>query len=84
LPSIFNEKLYDFFDLNVKPYGKYSKYNAKVNPSVIQEYGIAAFRYSHANINNNIPILDKNIFKISQMPLKFNFNQMTELWDGNV
>ncbi|CAG2174860.1 unnamed protein product [Oppiella nova] len=83
LPSILNEKLYDFFDLNVKPYGKYSKYNAKVNPSVIQEYGIAAFRYSHANINNNFPILDKNVFKISQMQLKFNFNQMTELWDGN-
>ncbi|CAG2110441.1 unnamed protein product, partial [Medioppia subpectinata] len=62
--------------------GLYSEYNADVNPDVMQEFGAAAFRHSHANINSQFPILETSCLNISQMKLRYSFNKVTEIWDG--
>ncbi|CAG2103066.1 unnamed protein product, partial [Medioppia subpectinata] len=83
LPSIFNQKFMDFFDLNVRPYGKFSEYNPDVSPDTVQEYGAAAFRFGHSNIDSIFPVLNGHPLNSSAFRLRFNFEQMSELWDGN-
>ena len=84
LPSIINKDLMDYFDLNVQPLGNYSEYNPNVIPDVINELGVGVLRYSHSTVRNRIPIINKNRVNDSSITLKYNYNKMTELWDGNV
>ncbi|CAG2103867.1 unnamed protein product, partial [Medioppia subpectinata] len=83
LPSVFNQKFMDFFDLNVRPYGEFSEYNPDVSPDTVQEYGAGAFRFGHSNIDSIFPVLNGNPLNSSAFKLRFNFEQMSELWDGN-
>ena len=84
LPTILNKHFMKFFDLNLKPDDQFSKYNEWVNPGIIQEFGVGAFRYSHSNINSNFPIVKRDCLKNSNMKLRFNYGNMAEIWDGNV
>ncbi|CAG2109697.1 unnamed protein product [Medioppia subpectinata] len=82
LPTLLNTEMMSYFSLNNRADGLYSEYNADLNPDVMQEFGAAAFRHSHANINSQFPILETSCLNISQMKLRYSFNKVTEIWDG--
>ncbi|XP_045476364.1 chorion peroxidase-like isoform X2 [Harmonia axyridis] len=53
LPIVVGPEVMDSFELNLKRKGFYSGYDERVNPSIANSFGTAAFRFGHSLVQNS-------------------------------
>ena len=83
LPKIIGQEVMDFYDLNVKQKG-FTKYDPKVDPTAIQAVIVAAFRFGHSQVTSHFPVIKKKKFDSYGIHLRSKFNDVSEIWEGNV
>ncbi|XP_013398465.1 myeloperoxidase-like [Lingula anatina] len=59
LPIILGESGMTTYGLKVKPGAQRSTYNSAVNPTVVNEFSAAAYRFGHSLLQNFIPRFDQ-------------------------
>ncbi|KAJ8942728.1 hypothetical protein NQ318_007895 [Aromia moschata] len=53
LPIVLGPEVMELFELNLVRKGYYNKYDARVNPSIANSFGAAAFRFGHSMVQNS-------------------------------
>jgi peroxinectin, putative len=82
LPLILGPDAMKYLKLNVLPYG-YTKYDPNTNPSIINEFASAAFRFGHSLVNSVFAEILNN-GKPSGYRLRDNFFTPFGLYQGQL
>lgn len=53
LPVLLGSEVMDLFELNVLSKGYYEGYNVKTDPTIVNSFATAAFRFGHSLIQNS-------------------------------
>jgi len=81
LPSVIGKAHMKAYGLYSKPKGFSTVYDPKVNPTVSNAFGVAAFRYGHSQIPNLQGQLYNDFKKIKAVPVERTFNRPSMLFD---
>ena len=58
LPLILGPRITREYGLELDPAGKYSVYDATLNPSILNDFTAAAYRFGHTLVNNFFKIIN--------------------------
>ncbi|CAN8007145.1 unnamed protein product [Ixodes pacificus] len=80
LPLVVGKSFHREFGLEVLPYG-YTTYNKQIDPSILNEFAGAAYRFGHTILNGDFMQIDSR-GRISRVKLQDNFFKPFEFRDG--
>ena len=83
LPSVINQQLMDYYDLNVKRDG-FTEYNREVDPNILQSVGVAAFRFGHSQIQSRFQVIKKTKYESYGFLLRERDDNPVDVWEGSV
>ncbi|XP_033103477.1 thyroid peroxidase-like isoform X2 [Anneissia japonica] len=84
LPAILSQSTRDVYGLDLEDDGHKNMYNPFVNPSVLNEFSTAAFRFGHSQVPSSISRVNKYYDPYQPLLLRFAFHNASVVYDeGN-